>query len=235
MALPMMMSRYYPAGLLGLGLTALLASFMSGMAGNVTAFNTVWTFDIYQSYLRPRQSDAHYLGMGRIATVSGVLVSMATAYSAMRFNNIMDMLQLVFSFVNAPLFATFLLGMFWKRTTGHGAFWGLVAGTAAAALHYEVTDVIGAASLLPKIAIASSYPSDMAQNFWGAIVAWTTCLVVTAATSGLTQAKSDADLRGLVYGLTAHEPEDSSVWYRRPGVLAAGILGLTLMLNVLFW
>jgi SSS family solute:Na+ symporter len=143
MALPLMISRYYPAGLLGLGLTALLASLMSGMAGNVTAFNTVWTFDIYQSYIRPRQSDAHYLWMGRMATVFGVLVSRATAYAAMRFNNIMDMLQLVFSFVNAPLFATFLLGMFWKRTTGHGAFWGLVAGTGAAALHYELTNVGG--------------------------------------------------------------------------------------------
>ena len=122
MALPMMMARYYPAGLLGLGLTALMASFMSGMAGNVTAFNTVWTFDIYQSYIRPRESDAHYLWMGRVATVVGIAISMATAYAAMRFNNIMDMLQLVFSFVNAPLFATFLLGMFWTRTTGHGAF-----------------------------------------------------------------------------------------------------------------
>src|SRR6185436_9148880 len=139
MALPLMMSRYYPAGLLGLGLTALLASFMSGMAGNVTAFNTVWTFDIYQSYIRPRQTDAHYLWMGRMATVFGVLVSIATAYAAMRFNNIMDMLQLVFSFVNAPLFATFLRGLCWKRTTGHGAFGGLLAGTAAAGIHYQVT------------------------------------------------------------------------------------------------
>src|SRR5678816_2312580 len=129
---------------LGLGLTALLASFMSGMAGNVTAFNTVWTFDIYQSYIRPHQSDAHYLWVGRMATVFGVL---------------------------------------WKRTTGHGAFWGLVLGTAATALHYELTDVAGAASLLPKMAIGHTYPSDMAQNFWGAIVAWTTCFVVTAAIS----------------------------------------------------
>src|SRR4030095_8238473 len=158
MALPLMMSRYYPAGLLGLGLTALLASFMSGMAGNVTAFNTVWTFDIYQSYIRPRQTDAHYLWMGRMATVFGVLVSIVTAYAAMRFNNIMDMLQLVFSFVNAPLFATFLLGMFWKRTTGHGAFTGLVTGTAAAALHYEVSSVTGAGSLAPTLAVLHTNP-----------------------------------------------------------------------------
>jgi SSS family solute:Na+ symporter len=195
----------------------------------------VWTFDIYQSYIRPRGSDAHYLWMGRVATVFGVLVSMATAYAAMRFNNIMDMLQLVFSFVNAPLFATFLLGMFWKRTTGHGAFWGLVAGTAAAALHYELTGVAGASSLLPKIAVVHFYPSDMAQNFWGAIVAWTTCFVLTVAVSLMTVPKPAQDLRGLVYGLTAHDVGKDPVWYRRPGVLAVGILGLTLALNIVFW
>jgi solute:Na+ symporter, SSS family len=234
MALPLMMSRYYPAGLLGLGLTALLASFMSGMAGNVTAFNSVWTFDIYQSYIRPRQSDAHYLWMGRMATLFGVLVSIATAYAAMRFNNIMDMLQLVFSFVNAPLFATFLLGMFWKRTTGHGAFWGLVAGTGAAALHYELTNVTAASSLLPKIAVMYSYPSDMAQNFWGAIVAWTTCFAATGAISLATAAKAESDLRGLVFGLT-ERPTDRGPWYQRPAALAAVVLTLTLALNILFW
>jgi len=235
MALPMMMSRYYPAGLLGLGLTALLASFMSGMAGNVTAFNTVWTFDIYQSYIRPGQSDAHYLWMGRMATLFGVLVSIATAYAAMRFNNIMDMLQLVFSFVNAPLFATFLLGMFWKRTTGHGAFAGLVAGTGAAAVHYELTGVAGTASLFPKLAIVHAYPSDMAQNFWGAIVAWTTCFVVTAGVSLLTAPKADSDLRGLVYGLAERPARSDAGWHQRPAVLAAVVLTLTLALNILFW
>ncbi len=150
MALPMMMARYYPEGMLGLGLTALMASFMSGMAGNVTAFNTVWTYDLYQSYLVPGRSDAHYLSVGRATTIVGTLLSVAAAYLAMRFNNIMDMLQLIFSFVNAPLFATFLLGMFWQRTTGHGAFWGLVAGTLAASLHYEVTAVAGGGSLIPE-------------------------------------------------------------------------------------
>ena len=121
MALPMMIGRYYPSGLLGLGLTALLASFMAGMAGNATAFNTVWTYDIYQAYVRPNGTDAHFLWMGRVATVVGIAASVATVYVAMRFNNIMDVLQLVFSFVNAPLFATFLLGMFWPRATGHAA------------------------------------------------------------------------------------------------------------------
>jgi SSS family solute:Na+ symporter len=235
MALPLMMSRYYPAGMLGLGLTALLASFMSGMAGNVTAFNTVWTFDIYQSYIRPRARDAHYLWMGRMATVFGVLISMATAYAAMRFNNIMDMLQLVFSFVNAPLFATFLLGMFWTRTTGHGAFSGLVSGTGAAALHYELTGVFGSASLLPKIAVVHSYPSDMAQNFWGAIVAWTTCFAATAVVSLATTPRRAAELQGLVYGLTPLDTGGEPAWHHRPATLALIVLACTLALNVVFW
>ena len=125
----MMLVKLFPAGMLGLGLTALLASFMSGMAGNVTAFNTVWTYDIYQSHIKPGATDEHYLWMGRVATVGGILLSIAAAYVAGSFNNIMDLLQLVFAFVNAPLFATFLLGMFWKRSTGHGAFLGLLSGT----------------------------------------------------------------------------------------------------------
>jgi SSS family solute:Na+ symporter len=235
MALPMMMSRYYPAGLLGLGLTALLASFMSGMAGNVTAFNTVWTFDLYQSHIRPHESDAHYVWMGRVATVAGILISVATAYAAMRFNNIMDMLQLVFSFVNAPLFATFLLGMFWRRTTGHGAFWGLVAGTSAAALHYELTAVEGAGSLLGKFAIEHVYRSDMAQNFWGAIIAWTTCLTVTVIISLMTTPKPPSDLEGLVFGLTPRANVASLPWHQRPALIAAAVLLLTAVLNVIFW
>src|SRR5207244_428703 len=131
LSIPMMLSHYFPHGMLGLGLTALLASFMSGMAGNVTAFNTVWTYDIYQAYIHRGASDHHYLNMGRVATVFGIALSVAAAYVANHFNNIMDMLQLLFAFVNAPLFATFLLGMFWKRATGHGAFAGLLSGTAA--------------------------------------------------------------------------------------------------------
>src|SRR5207253_7793317 len=134
-----LLSKLYPSGILGVGITALIASFMSGMAGNVTAFNTVWTFDIYQAHIRKHASEKHYLHIGRITTVVGVLVSIMTAYVARGFNSIMDLLQLVFSFVNAPLFATFFLGMFWKRTTGHGAFWGLLSGTAAAALTHGLT------------------------------------------------------------------------------------------------
>src|SRR5687767_14646666 len=143
LATPMMLVKLFPSGMLGLGLTALLASFMSGMAGNVTAFNTVWTYDIYQSHIKPGASDQHYLWMGRAATVGGIILSIAAAYIAGSFNNIMDLLQLVFAFVNAPLFATFALGMFWKRSTGHGAFWGLVSGTLGAMLHHGLTLAVG--------------------------------------------------------------------------------------------
>ena len=132
-AITTLMAQFYPAGMLGVGLTGLMASFMSGMAGNVTAFNTVWTYDIYQSYIRPGAPDSHYLKVGRITTIVGVALSVLAAYVAGHYNSLNDLLQLVFSFVNAPLFATFLLGMFWKRATGDGAFWGLLAGTAAAA------------------------------------------------------------------------------------------------------
>src|SRR5919206_1421319 len=136
LATPSLLVHYFPAGMLGLGVTALMASFMSGMAGNVTAFNTVWTYDIYQSHINEGASDAHYLWMGRAATVGGIVLSIAAAYVAGAFNNIMDLLQLVFAFVNAPLFGTFALGMFWKRSTGHGAFWGLLAGIIGAAVHH---------------------------------------------------------------------------------------------------
>ncbi len=182
LALPVLLQKLYPPGLMGLGLAALLASFMSGMAGNVTAFNTVWTYDIYQTYIKPGADDAHYLWMGRMATVFGTLASIAAAYVAMTFNNIMDLLQLVFSFINAPLFATFLLGMFWKRTSANGAFWGLLGGTGAAAVHYALTGVTGA----HRVGLLHAYPSDMAQNFWGAIVAWTGCFVLTIAISVVT-------------------------------------------------
>ncbi len=235
MALPMMMARYYPEGMLGLGLTALMASFMSGMAGNVTAFNTVWTYDLYQSYLVPGRSDAHYLNVGRATTIVGTLLSVAAAYLAMRFNNIMDMLQLIFSFVNAPLFATFLLGMFWKRTTGHAAFWGLVAGTLAATGHYEVTAVAGGGSLIPKLADLHGYASDMAQNFWGAIWAWTVCFGVTIAVSLATSPKPEAQLKGLVYGLTPHESDAGLPWHHRPATLAVIVIVLLAGLNVIFW
>jgi SSS family solute:Na+ symporter len=230
MAMPLMLQKFYPPGLLGLGLTALMASFMSGMAGNVTAFNTVWTYDIYKPYLRPNGTDGHYMWMGRMATVFGTLASVATAYVAMQFGNIMDLLQLVFSFINAPLFATFLLGMFWARATANGAFWGLVSGTLAAAGHYALTGV-GAAA----VSKLHAYPSDMAQNFWGAIWAWSACFVVTVLVSLVTKPRQADQLKGLVYSLTPRIRGSEQVWYKRPAVLAVGVGALTVLLNVYFW
>jgi SSS family solute:Na+ symporter len=239
LAVPVMLAHYLPSGLLGLGLTALMASFMSGMAGNVTAFNTVWTYDIYQSYIRPGQSDKHYLRMGHAATVFGILLSVAAAYATTRFNNIMDMLQLVFAFVNAPLFATFLLGMFWRRTTGHGAFFGLLIGTGAAALHHGLVLPHGAVAGLKGGflgAVLHTYPSEMAQNFWTAIFAWTSCFVATIVISLLTaRNKSDDELKGLVYSLTPRLSDHELAWYKRPATLGALVLGLTVVLNVIFW
>ena len=238
LAIPNMLLHYFPTGILGLGLTALLASFMSGMAGNVTAFNTVWTYDIYQSYIRPNASDAHYLFMGRLATVFGIALSIMAAYAATRFNNIMDMLQLVFAFVNAPLFATFLLGMFWKRATGHGAFSGLVSGTTAAALHHGLTLSAGAAPGIKGAWLGSVlhvYPSEMAQNFWTAIWAWTTCFVVTILVSLMTRPRDEKDLVGLVHSLTARPSEENVPWFKRPAILGALVLAMTLLLNLVFW
>ena len=236
LAIPNMLLHYFPNGILGLGLTALLASFMSGMAGNVTAFNTVWTYDIYQSYLNPDAPDEHYLLIGRMTTIFGIALSVAAAYMATRFNNIMDLLQLVFAFVNAPLFATFLLGMFWKRATGHGAFAGLIAGTTAAALHHGVTLPVGATAGVKGgwLTNLHTYPSEMAQNFWTAIFAWTVCFLITIAVSLATRPREDKELAGLVYSLTERPSEENVAWYLRPVVLAVIVLSATLVLNIIF-
>jgi SSS family solute:Na+ symporter len=237
LTVPTLLLRYFPTGILGLGLTALLASFMSGMAGNVTAFNTVWTYDIYQAYMRPRASDAHYLWMGRMATIFGVGLSIVTAYVAAQFNNIMDVLQLVFAFVNAPLLATFLLGMFWKRATGHGAFAGLVAGTGAAALHHGLTLPTGAAVGVKGgwLAVVATYPSEMAQNFWTAIDAFAVCFVVTILVSVATRPRAEAELAGLVYSLTERPRDDRLAGYLPPAVLGSVVLGIAVILNIVFF
>jgi SSS family solute:Na+ symporter len=238
LAVPNMLLHYFPTGILGLGLTALLASFMSGMAGNVTAFNTVWTYDIYQSYLNRKASDQHLLWMGRMATVFGIGLSILAAYMANSFNNIMDMLQLVFAFVNAPLLATFLLGMFWKRTTGHGAFTGLLAGTFTAALHHALTLPVGATPGVKGGWLVSQpvhiYPSEMAQNFWTAIFAWIACFVITILISLVTRPQEPNKLVGLVYSLTPRQQTGALPWYQRPGILALIVLGLALLLNIIF-
>jgi SSS family solute:Na+ symporter len=237
LSIPLLLITYFPSGMLGLGLTALMASFMSGMAGNVTAFNTVWTYDIYQSYIKKEASDAHYLWMGRMATVFGIALSVGTAYLATAFNNIMDMLQLVFAFVNAPLFATFMLGMFWKRATGHGAFTGLVSGTLAAALHHGLSLPLNALTGIKGgwLMVLKTYPSEMAQNFWTAIWAWTACFVVTIGVSLLTKPRPDEEMVGLVYSLTRRPNDEGLAWYQRPATLGLIVLALTLVLNLIFW
>jgi SSS family solute:Na+ symporter len=236
MATPNMLLHFFPTGILGLGLTALLASFMSGMAGNVTAFNTVFTYDLYQSYIHKGASDRHYLAVGRWATVGGVMLSIATAYAAINFNNIMDTLQLVFSFVNAPLFATFLLGMFSKRTTGHGAFAGLIAGTGAAMLHHGLTLPIEAHPGIHGgwITVLHHYPSDMAQNFWGAIFAFSANFIVAVLVSLMTKPRPESELVGLVHSLTPKPPHAHLEWWKRPEALAVAILVVAVALNIFF-
>jgi SSS family solute:Na+ symporter len=236
LAAPNMLLRFFPTGMLGLGLTALLASFMSGMAGNVTAFNTVWTYDIYQAYVRKGASDGHYLMVGRLATFFGIALSVGAAYLATAFNNIMDLLQLVFAFINAPVFATFLLGMFWKRTTGHGAFTGLVAGTVAAALHHGLTLPAGADAGVKGgwLGLVHLYPSEMAQNFYTAIFAWTTCFVITILVSLMTRAHDRESLVGLVYSLTPKITETGGRWYTRPVFAGAVVLSVAVVLNIIF-
>ena len=236
LAIPVMLLHFFPTGILGLGLTALLASFMSGMAGNVTAFNTVWTYDIYQAYINKKGTDAHYLWMGRMATIGGVALSIAAAYLVTNFNNIMDALQLVFSIVNAPLFATFLLGMFWKKTTGHAAFTGLISGTLAALIHHGLTLPADAVPGIHGgwIAVIHHYPSDMAQNFWTAIFAFSVNLVVTIAVSLVTKPRPEPELVGLVYSLTPRPVETHLSWYQKPATLAVAVLAILIVLNLVF-
>jgi len=231
-SLTTLMAQFYPSGMLGLGLTALMASFMSGMAGNVTAFNTVFTYDLYQSYIRRGAPDSHYLLVARATTVGGIALSIAAAYLAQSYNNMFDVLQLVFSFVNAPLFATFLLGMFWKRTTGHGAFTGLLAGTLSAAITHGLTVAEGKGGW---ISILHQFPSTMAQNFWMAIFAWTACFVVTIVVSLATAPRVEKELEGLVYGLTVVPSDADEPWHRRPAVLATIVGVAVLAFNIVYW
>jgi len=232
MTLPSMIAHYYPSGLLGVGITALIASFMSGMAGNVTAFNSVFTYDIYQSYFVKNKSDRHYLWFGKFITVVGILISIVTAYIARGFNNINDFLQLVFSFVNGPLFATFLLGMFWKRTTGHGAFWGLLAGTVAAAITHGVTVAEGKGGWIAEL---YTIRSGMGQAFIVAGVSWIANFVTTILVSLVTKPKPDEELKGLVYSLTEKPKYIQQKWYMRVVPLGIILLILTILLNIIFF
>ena len=219
-AVPILISQYLPNGMLGIAITGLLAAFMAGVAANVTAFNTVVSYDLWQAYVRKDEPDEYYVRFGRIATVLGIVVTIGTAFIAAGFNSIMDYIQALFSFFNAPLFATFIIAMFWKRATPWAGFWGLASGTVAAvAVHF----------------LHSRGPLDLGSplsaDFWGAVAAFVVDVIVTVAVSLVTQPKPDHELRGLVWGLT--ETEDTSaeedpaerVWWRRPAVLGAIALG----------
>jgi len=229
-----LVKKYCPPGLLGLALTGLLASFMSGMAGNVTAFNTIWTYNIYQAHIAPDKSDEHYAWMGRVITVVGILISIACAYVAGLFNNIMDFIQLVFGFVNAPLFATFLLGMFWARCTATGAFLGLFGGIGTSALFHGLTMAEGKGGWLGHTFF--TFQSSMAQNFWLASFAFGVCFLLTAGISLATpRTKTDEELKGLVYSLTPKIKDNEQNWLLRPAVLGTILFICCVVLNLIFF
>jgi SSS family solute:Na+ symporter len=225
-AIPLLMNEYLPNGMLGLALVGLIAAFMAGVAANVSAFNTVVTYDLWEPYVKSGRSDDYYLNFGRIATVGGILIGILTALIASGYENIMDYIQLLFSFFNAPLFATFIIGMFWKRMTPWAGFWGLLAGTLGAAFaHYG--NEWGWFDL----------GSAQAAAFWGAIAAFVADALVSVVVTLVTTPKPVSELQGLVYGMAnvdEHEPASERVWYRRPMTLAFGALGLTTILSIIF-
>ncbi len=230
--LPLMLARYLGPGLLGLGVTALIAGFMSGMAGNVTAFSTVWTYDIYKAFRKKEMSDDHLVKVGRWATIIGVLISIGAAYFAMQFQSIMDYVQALFSFFIAPLFGTVLFGMLWKRTTPAAGFWGLLAGTVSSIAMYVWVKVDPAA--LRYIAL-SPHAKDMAENMDRALWSWCICVIVTIVVSYLTQPKPLSELAGLVYGVGAMPHEEPVVLWKRPIFWAAIVIVVFFILNLLVW
>jgi solute:Na+ symporter, SSS family len=230
--LPLMLARYCGPGLLGLGITALLAGFMSGMAGNVSAFATVWTYDIYRPLIRKDAPDSHYLSMGRWCTILGVLISIGTAYFVMQFLSIMDYVQALFSFFIAPLFGTVILGMLWKRTTSAGGFWGLLAGTLSSVGMWLWVKIDPHA--LTYIAL-SPKARDMAENMYRGLWSWIICVVVTVIISLMTTPKPASELNGLVYGCTEIPSEGHLSLYQRPIFWAAIVAVIFVILNIVFW
>src|SRR5215469_5665598 len=230
--LPLMLARYCGPGLLGLGITALMAGFMSGMAGNVSAFATVWTYDIYRPLLRQGAEDSHYVKIGRWCTVLGVLISIATAYLVMQFLSIMDYVQALFSFFIAPLFGTVLLGMFWKRATPAGGFWGLLAGTLSSIGMWAWVKVDPAA--LSYIAL-SPHAKSMAENMYRGLWSWLICVAVTVVVSLASQPKPADELTGLVYGTYPLPSEGDLPFYKRPVFWAVVVGSVFVILNIIFW
>ena len=230
--LPLMLARYCGPGLLGLGITALIAGFMSGMAGNVSAFTTVWTYDIYRALIKKDASDAHYVRMGRWCTILGVLVSIGTAYLVMQFKSIMDYVQALFSYFIAPLFGTVLLGMLWKRVTPAGGFWGLLCGTVSSIAMFVWVKLDHSA--LGIIALSPN-AKDMAENMYRALWCWIVCVVVTVVVSLLTRPVEEKRLVGLVYGCTEVPSEGHLPIYKRPVFWAGVVAAVFVVFNVLFW
>jgi SSS family solute:Na+ symporter len=231
-ALPLLIARYYPTGLVGLGVTALLAGFMAGQAGNISAFNTVWTYDIYKSVLNKNATDSHLLWMGRTSTIVGVLISLGTAYWAKSFPSIMDYMQAIFSWVNAPLFATMLLGMFVWWITPNGAFWGLVTGMVSS---FVMWLAVKFEWFYQSIITMSSVQSDMAANFWRAWWAWLICFIVTILISFFTKKKPKEELVGLVKGLTDEKHDAHLPFVKRPEFYGIVAIVVLVILNFLFW
>jgi SSS family solute:Na+ symporter len=230
--LPLMMARYFGPGLLGLGITALIAGFMSGMAGNVSAFATVWTYDIYRPLIRKNATDAHYVAMGRWCAVLGVFVSIAAAYLVMYFSSILIYVQVLVTFFIVPLFGTVILGMLWKRASPAGGFWGFLAGIVSSIamflwVHFQP-------SALRYVAL-SPHAKDMAENMYRGLWSLLICVIVTVAVSLVTKPKPDAELTNLVYGLTPLPSEGAYPLLRRPAFWAAVVAVVLVAINVVLW
>jgi len=215
-----------------LGITALIAGFMSGMAGNVSAFATVWTYDLYRPFVRKNASDDHYVSMGRWCTILGVVVSIGTAYLVMHFGSIMDYVQALFSFFIAPLFGTVLLGMLWKRATPAGGFWGLLAGSVSSVAMFLLVKFNH--SMLAYVALSSD-AKDMAENMYRALWSWLICVIVTVVVSYSTKPRPVKELAGLVYGCTELPSEGDLPLWKRPIFWAAISAALFLILQWMFW
>jgi solute:Na+ symporter, SSS family len=229
-AIPHLMGDFLPEGMLGVAVTGLIAAFMAGVAANVTSFNTVVTYDLIQSYFARDRDDQYYLRAGRLVTVGGILISVGTAFIAKGYSNIMNYIQTLFSIFNAPLFATFIIAMFWRRATPWGGFWSLVAGTAAA---YSV-------NRMDAYDVIFNFGSPLSASFWQAIIAFLACAVVLVVVSLFTKPKPTEELRGLVWGLTREPDPDieedprDKLWWRSPGLLGAGAIALLVVLNIIF-
>jgi SSS family solute:Na+ symporter len=229
-AIPHLIGNYLPNGMLGLAITGLLAAFMAGVAANVTAFNTVVTYDLIQSYFAKDRDAAFYIRWGRLVTIGGILISVLTALIAKGYSNIMNYIQTLFSIFNAPLFATFIIAMFWKRATAWGGFFSLVAGTAAAY----------ATNRLAAYNVIFHFGSPLSASFWQAIIAFLVDAFVLVTVSLVTRPKPAEELRGLVWGTTRDVDPDAKIderdklWWRSPALLASIIIVLLIVLNIIF-